>query len=120
MSWVLRTLRQVAKLLDAKARSNMFFLEYTVQKPDEDQPRHFLSAVSLGYNGRCAIPCTKLQHTGYLQTAHVRCTFAPDAAVWQITHCVCPAFGDVKPRRVVKCNLDISQWRCWLVSMQLV
>ena len=52
MSWMLCTLRQVAKLLDAKARSNMFFLEYTVQKVDEDQPRHFLSAVSLGYNGR--------------------------------------------------------------------
>ena len=52
VSWMLCTLRQVAKLLDAKARSNMFFLEYTVQKVDEDQPRHFLSAVSLGYNGR--------------------------------------------------------------------
>ncbi len=43
---------QVAKLLDAKARSNMYFLEYTVQKEDETEPRHFLSAVSLGYNGR--------------------------------------------------------------------
>ena len=52
VSWMLCKLRQVAKLLDAKARSNMFFLEYTVQKVDEDQPRHFLSAVSLGYNGR--------------------------------------------------------------------
>ena len=54
MRWVLCTLRQVARLLDARARANMFFLEYTVQKPDEDQPRHFLSAVSLGYNGRRA------------------------------------------------------------------
>ena len=52
VSRVLCTMRQVAKMLDARARANMCFLEYTVQKPDEDQLRHFLSAVSLGYSGR--------------------------------------------------------------------
>ncbi len=43
---------QRAKLLDAKSRSGMYFLEYTVQKPEETEPRHFLSAVALGCNGR--------------------------------------------------------------------
>lgn len=43
---------QKAKLLDAKSRSGMYFLEYTVQKPEETEPRHFLSAVALGFNGR--------------------------------------------------------------------
>ncbi len=43
---------QRAKLLDAKSRSGMYFLEYTVQKPEETDPRHFLSAVALGFNGR--------------------------------------------------------------------
>lgn len=43
---------QVAKLLDAKARSGMYYLEYTVKKPEETEPRHFLSAVALGFNGR--------------------------------------------------------------------
>ena len=45
---------QVARLLSAKDRGGMYLLEYTVQKPGEEQPRHFLSAVSLGYNGRHA------------------------------------------------------------------
>ena len=48
---------QKARLLDAKTRSGMYMLEYTVQKPEEDEPRHFLSAVSLGYNGRCYSCC---------------------------------------------------------------
>ncbi|CAL5221835.1 g4094 [Coccomyxa viridis] len=43
---------QRARLLDAKTKSGMYMLEYTVQKPEEDEPRHFLSAVSLGNNGR--------------------------------------------------------------------
>ncbi|KAK9833329.1 hypothetical protein WJX81_007047 [Elliptochloris bilobata] len=43
---------QRAKLLDAKEQDRKYLLEYTVQKPEEDQPRHFLSAVSLGFNGR--------------------------------------------------------------------
>ncbi len=31
----------------------MYWVEYTVHKPAlEEQPRHLLSAVSLGYNGR--------------------------------------------------------------------
>lgn len=45
---------QRAKLLDARELDRKYFLEYTVQKPEEDQPRHFLSAVSLGFNGRQA------------------------------------------------------------------
>ena len=48
---------QKARLLDAKTKSGMYMLEYTVQKPEEDEPRHFLSAVSLGYNGRCYSCC---------------------------------------------------------------
>ncbi len=36
-------------------------LEYTVQKPEEDEPRHFLSAVSLGNNGRQEL-CLKTPH----------------------------------------------------------
>ena len=43
---------QRAKLLDAKSKAGMYMLEYTVQKPEEEEPRHFLSAISLGYNGR--------------------------------------------------------------------
>jgi len=43
---------QRAKLLDAKANKGMYMLEYTVQKAEEQEPRHFLSAISLGYNGR--------------------------------------------------------------------
>jgi len=43
---------QRAKLLDARERDRKYLLEYTVQKPEEDEPRHFLSAVSLGFNGR--------------------------------------------------------------------
>ncbi len=45
---------QRAKLLDARERDRKYLLEYTVQKPEEDEPRHFLSAVSLGFNGRRA------------------------------------------------------------------
>ena len=52
---------QVARLLSAKDRGGTYFLEYTVQKPGEQQPRHFLSAVSLGYNGRCAVLLDALQ-----------------------------------------------------------
>ena len=44
----------MARLLSAKDRGGTYFLEYTVQKPGEQQLRHFLSAVSLGYNGRWA------------------------------------------------------------------
>lgn len=36
----------------------MYFLEYTVQKEDENEPRHFLSAVSLGFNGRYGLLCS--------------------------------------------------------------
>ncbi len=43
---------QRARLLDAKSKTGMYMLEYTVQKPEEDEPRHFLSAISLGNNGR--------------------------------------------------------------------
>lgn len=42
---------QEAKLLDAKARNNMYFIEYTVKKPSQEQ-KHLLSAVALGFNGR--------------------------------------------------------------------
>jgi len=38
-------------LLDAKARNNMYFIEYTVKKPSQEQ-KHLLSAVALGFNGR--------------------------------------------------------------------
>ena len=48
---------QKARLLDARTKSGMYMLEYTVQKPEEDEPRDFLSAVSLGYNGRCYSYC---------------------------------------------------------------
>ncbi|GBF94714.1 hypothetical protein Rsub_07597 [Raphidocelis subcapitata] len=44
---------QVAKLLDANERNDMYWIEYTVQKPAlEEQARHLLSAVALGFNGR--------------------------------------------------------------------
>ncbi|KIY94827.1 hypothetical protein MNEG_13135 [Monoraphidium neglectum] len=44
---------QIAKLLDANERNDMYWVEYTVHKPAlEEQPRHLLSAVSLGFNGR--------------------------------------------------------------------
>ena len=55
---------QRAKLLDARELDRKYFLEYTVQKPEEDQPRHFLSAVSLGFNGRQArtgVECSVLK-----------------------------------------------------------
>ena len=42
---------QEAKLLDAKSRNNMYFIEYTVTKPAQEQ-KHLLSAVALGFNGR--------------------------------------------------------------------
>ncbi|DBA88947.1 TPA: hypothetical protein ACH3X2_000177 [Trebouxia sp. C0005] len=42
---------QEAKLLDAKAKNNMYFIEYTVKKPSQEQ-KHLLSAVALGFNGR--------------------------------------------------------------------
>ncbi|DBA85676.1 TPA: hypothetical protein ACH3X1_005248 [Trebouxia sp. C0004] len=42
---------QEARLLDAKARNNMYFIEYTVKKPSQEQ-KHLLSAVALGFNGR--------------------------------------------------------------------
>ena len=38
-------------MLDAKARNNMYFIEYTVKKPSQEQ-KHLLSAVALGFNGR--------------------------------------------------------------------
>lgn len=52
---------QRAKLLDARESDRKYLLEYTVQKPEEDEPRHFLSAVSLGFNGRwVSVPLSTL------------------------------------------------------------
>lgn len=42
---------QEAKLLDAKSRNNMYFIEYTVKKPSQEE-KHLLSAIALGFNGR--------------------------------------------------------------------
>ena len=42
---------QEAKLLSAKANKDMYFIEYTVKKPSQDQ-KHLLSAIALGFNGR--------------------------------------------------------------------
>lgn len=50
---------QEAKLIEAKARNNMYFIEYTVKKPAQEQ-KHLLSAVALGFNGRSVadnLPC---------------------------------------------------------------
>ena len=44
-------LLQEAKLIEAKARNNMYFIEYTVKKPSQEE-KHLLSAVALGFNGR--------------------------------------------------------------------
>ena len=44
-------LLQEAKLLDAKSRNNIYFIEYTVKKPSQEE-KHLLSAVALGFNGR--------------------------------------------------------------------
>lgn len=46
-----KTPPQEAKLIEAKARNNMYFIEYTVKKPAQEQ-KHLLSAVALGFNGR--------------------------------------------------------------------
>ena len=44
---------QVARLVDAAERGEQYLIEYTVHKPAlEAQPRHLLSAVALGFNGR--------------------------------------------------------------------
>ncbi|KAI8472779.1 MAG: hypothetical protein J3K34DRAFT_519486 [Monoraphidium minutum] len=44
---------QIAKLVDATEKQDMYWVEYTVHKPAlEEQPRHLLSTVSLGFNGR--------------------------------------------------------------------
>lgn len=45
---------QEAKLIDAKSRNNMYFIEYTVKKPSQEE-KHLLSAVALGFNGRQAV-----------------------------------------------------------------
>lgn len=51
-------LMQEAKLIDAKSRNNMYFIEYTVKKPSQEE-KHLLSAVALGFNGRqVAAPAT--------------------------------------------------------------
>ena len=42
---------QEAKLLRAKNNNNMYFIEYTVKKPSQDE-KHLLSAIALGFNGR--------------------------------------------------------------------
>lgn len=42
---------QEAKLIDAKSRNNMYFIEYTVKKPSQEE-KHLLSAIALGFNGR--------------------------------------------------------------------
>jgi len=42
---------QEAKLLQAKSQNNMYFIEYTVTKPAQEQ-KHLMSAVALGFNGR--------------------------------------------------------------------
>ena len=47
---------QEAKLLEAKSRNNMYFIEYTVTKPAQEQ-KHLMSAVALGFNGRYAVTC---------------------------------------------------------------
>ena len=65
---------QRAKLLDARELDRKYFLEYTVQKPEEDQPRHFLSAVSLGFNGRQAV--LKLKHNASALT-QIQCGHKP-------------------------------------------
>jgi len=49
---------QEATLLDAKSRNNMYFIEYTVKKPSQEQ-KHLLSAVALGFNGRYSM-CTQI------------------------------------------------------------
>lgn len=40
--------------MEAKSRNNMYFIEYTVTKPAQEQ-KHLMSAVALGFNGRYAL-----------------------------------------------------------------
>lgn len=42
---------QIAKLVDAKERNSMYFVEYTVEKEPE-AARHLLSLLAMGYNGK--------------------------------------------------------------------
>ena len=50
---------QEAKLLQAKSQNNMYFIEYTVTKPAQEQ-KHLMSAVALGFNGRYGV----IRHLG--------------------------------------------------------
>lgn len=45
---------QEAKLLEAKNFGNMYYVEYTVLKPQQPM-RRLLSLVALGHNGRQAL-----------------------------------------------------------------
>lgn len=46
-----KTPPQEAKLINAKNNNGMYFIEYTVKKPSQDE-KHLLSAIALGFNGR--------------------------------------------------------------------
>lgn len=42
---------QEAKLLSAKERNKLYYIDYSLKKPGESEPRIFQSAVALGFNG---------------------------------------------------------------------
>lgn len=42
---------QEAKLLSAKERNKLYYIDYSLKKPGESEPRIFQSAVALGNNG---------------------------------------------------------------------
>ena len=77
---------QKARLLDAKTKSGMYMLEYTVQKPEEDEPRHFLSAVSLGYNGRCHSCCNSCPLVSAADVNKRKCS----TLTMQVSTCLVP------------------------------
>lgn len=79
-------LAQVVKLVDAGARGDSYFVEYTVQKMPEAK-KHLYSQLALGYNGRCVQACVcalvcmrnrqpcmcrRLQSLGVVSFAHCR------------------------------------------------
>lgn len=82
---------QEAKLLDAKSRNNMYFIEYTVKKPSQEE-KHLLSAIALGFNGRQAAsalsalcPCTRLCEVyDACWCRHVACMLHTKAAVLSV------------------------------------
>lgn len=46
---------QEATLLSAKERNSLYYIDYSLKKPGEEDPRIFQTAVALGFNGTWAL-----------------------------------------------------------------